>query len=84
MKPVPRFIVIDSANTLALGVGDTEKEAIAAAAKWLDTPKRVTIHDMNPKGYSKRQVILSEDGIIGEKKKIDDDDEDGHPMGQSG
>lgn len=83
MKPVPRFIIIDSANTLTLGVGDTEKEAVAAAAKHLSSPKRVTIHNMDTKGYSKRQVILSEDGIVGEKKKSADD-EDCHPMGQSG
>ena len=84
MKPIPPYLVLDSSNSLTLGVGNSEKEAVDAAAKHLDGPKRVTIHDMNPSGYSKRQVILSEDGIIGEKKKIDDDDEDGHPMGQSG
>ena len=64
MKPVPRFIIIDSANTLTLGVGDTEKEAIAAAVKHLDAPKRVTIHDMNPSGYSKRAAVIGSEGLV--------------------
>jgi len=83
VKPIPPNLVLDSSSCMTLGVGNTEKEAVAAAAKHLSGPKRVTIHHMDIKGYTKRQVILSESGIIGEKKKIDDD-EDGHPVGQSG
>lgn len=82
MKPVPPFLVLDSANTLTLGVGNTEKEAVAAASKYLDAPRRVTIHHMTPKGYEKRTAVMDENGIVGAKKTLADDDE--HPMGQSG
>ncbi len=81
MKKSPPYLVYDAANSLLLGSGDTEKAAVAAACKFVSSPKRVTIHHLG-NTYSKRTVIIGEDGIIGGKKNIDEDD--GHPMGQSG
>lgn len=64
MKPIPQFLVLDSSNTLTLGVGNTEKEAVAAASKFLDCPRRVTIHNMDPKGYTKRTAVMDAEGLV--------------------
>ncbi len=64
MKPIPQFLVLDSSNTLTLGVGNSEKEAVDAAAKHLDGPKRVTIHHMDSKGYTKRAAVISSEGLV--------------------
>jgi hypothetical protein len=64
VKPVPPFLVLDSSNSLTLGVGNTEKEAVAAASKYLDTPRRVTIHNMGPNGYTKRTAVMDADGLV--------------------
>ena len=64
MKPIPQFLVLDSSNTLTLGVGNTEKEAVDAASKFLDCPRRVTIHNMGPNGYTKRAAVISSEGLV--------------------
>ncbi len=82
MKKSPPYLVYDAANALLLGSGDTEKAAVAAACKYASSPRRVTIHHMG-ETYTKRTVIIGEGGIIGGKKNTDED-EDSHPVGQSG
>ena len=72
MKKSPSFTVYDAANTLLLGAGNTEKEAVANAVKNISGPKRVTIHHTGDT-YTKRTVILTESGIVGDKNKQEND-----------
>ena len=69
MKPIPRYLVTDSGNSLTLGVGDTEATAVAAAAANIKTshnpnPRRVVIHDLDPKGYKRRVAVVGADGLV--------------------
>ncbi len=69
MKPIPRYLVTDSGNSLTLGVGDTEATAVAASAETIKTshnpnPRRVVIHDLDPKGYKRRVVVVGVDGLV--------------------
>lgn len=64
MKPAPRFVILDASNTMTLGQGNTEKEAVEQATKYLSGPKRVTIHDSSPNGYKRRNAIIDGDGLV--------------------
>jgi hypothetical protein len=54
---------------MTLGVGDTEATAVNASAETIKTshnpnPRRVVIHDLDPKGYKRRVAVVGADGLV--------------------
>jgi len=69
MIPNPRFSITDSLSSMHLGSGDTESQAVAIAAKSIETsrnpnPHKVMLHDCNIKGYSHRSAVIGVDGLL--------------------
>jgi hypothetical protein len=69
MIPNPRFSITDSNSSMHLGSGDTEAQAVAIAAKSIETshnpnPHKVMLHDCNIKGYSNRSAVIGVEGLL--------------------